>query len=197
MKIGEAQQKYRENRAVLVEQKRALVKQRNTLQEKMKTTENGKELFAQEAATLELSINAVNEKFDQNQKVLDQLGQQYAAIWNAEVTRQQSDAMSEAAEDLVKIMEVARRIAKGAKVPATDEKKLMDYSMEMYMAAKNAAMLLKLKKREEYDSLWDEDKEEKEYDPKGKAENAEASVELPDIEVGEAAPVEASAAPIE
>ena len=62
-------------------------------------------------------------------------------VWNAEVSRQQSDVMQEKSDDMAKIMEVARRIGKGAKVPASDEKKLMDYSMEVYLAAKNLAML--------------------------------------------------------
>ena len=63
-------------------------------------------------------------------------------------------AMEEYSEDMIKIMEVARRIMKGAKVPASDEKKLMEYSMELYMAAKNMAVLNENKKKEEYDSLW-------------------------------------------
>ncbi len=58
-------------------------------------------------------------------------------------------------------MEVARRIMKGAKVPASDEKKLMEYSMELYMAAKNMAVLNENKKKEEYDSLWDDEKRRK------------------------------------
>ncbi len=58
----------------------------------------------------------------------------------------------------------------------------MDYSMELYMAAKNLAMLNKMnkKKKEEYDSLWGDEEEKKEYDPEGKAENAETSVEAPE-----------------
>lgn len=83
---------------------------------------------------------------------------------------------------MAKIMEAARRIGKGAKVPASDEKKLMDYSMEMYLAAKNLAMLNEQKKREKYKSLWeDEDETQREqYDPQGRADSAETSVGLPD-----------------
>ena len=90
--------------------------------------------------------------------------------------------MEDAAVEMGKIMEVARRIGKGARVPANDEKKVMDYSMELYMAAKNLAMLNKMnkKKKEEYDSLWGDEEEKKEYDPEGKAENAETSVEAPE-----------------
>lgn len=61
-------------------------------------------------------------------------------------------------------------------------KKVMEYSMELYLAAKNLAMLNKMnrKKKEKYDSLWDDEKEKQEYDPEGKAENAETSVEAPE-----------------
>ena len=112
--------------------------------------------------------------------MLDKLAEQYAAVWNAEVAKQQRDAAQEYGEDMVKIMEVARRIAKGAKVPGTDEKKLMEYSMELYMSAKNLAMMNKQKKKEEYESLWEDEEEKTEYDPEGKAENAETSVGMPD-----------------
>lgn len=114
--------------------------------------------------------------------MLDSLAEQYAAVWNAEVARQQSDVMEDEAVNMAKVMEVARRIARGAKVPAKDEQKLMDYSMELYMAAKNMA-IINSSNKEKYDSLWDDDeeKEPQEYDPDGKAENAEVSQDLPEI----------------
>ena len=162
---------------------RELQRQQKALERKMNTTVNGKELFAEEAATLELSIYANEEKFEENRKVLDRLAEQKCAVWNAEVCRQQSDAMEEYALDMAKIMEVARRISDGGKVPASDEQKLMDYSMELYMSAKNAAMMKELEeKRKEYDSLWeDEDEEQAEYDPQGKAENSEVDIALPEV----------------
>lgn len=186
MKISEAQQIYRGNRKMLIEQRRALIRQREDLSKRTPGTEEEKKIFAEEAATLELSINEVNKKFDKNQEILDKLTEQYAAVWNAEVSRQQGDAMQDEAIELGKIMTVFRRIANGAIVPGKDEQKLMEYSMEMYMAAKNLASMKEAAKREKYDSLWEEDqKEEEEYDPQGKAENAEAGVELPDISVEE------------
>lgn len=191
MKLIEAQQAYRTQRQELIDQRRELLNRRKTLERRMNATENGRELFAEEAATLELSINANKEKFEENGKVLDSLAEQKALIWNAEVCRQQSDAMSDYAIDMAKIMEVARRISNGGRVPATDERKLMEYSMELYMSAKNMAMLKELdEKREKYDSLWgDEDEERTEYDPQGKADNSEVDIALPEgIE-----PVEAGA----
>lgn len=184
MKVGEAQKLYRAQRAAIIDRRRKLVKKKEELDKKIKTTFDSekREVYTNEAATLELSIGALNEKFDENQEVLDRLTQQYASVFNAEASKQQKDAMEDAAVEMGKIMEVARRIGKGARVPANDEKKVMDYSMELYMAAKNLAMINKMnkKKKEEYDSLWGDEEEKKEYDPEGKAENAETSVEAPE-----------------
>ena len=182
MKLVEAQQAYRAQRQALIDQRKELLNQRKSLERKMNVTVDGKELFAEEAATLELSIDANKEQFEKNQKILDQLIEREVAIWNAEASKQQADAMEEYAVDMGKIMTVARRIARGAIVPATDEQKLMDYSMELYMAVKNMAMLAEMReKREKYDSLWDdEDKDETEYDPQGKVESAEIDIALPE-----------------
>ena len=184
MKVGDAQKLFRAQRATIIDRRRTLLKKKEELDKKAETTFDleKREIYANEAATLELSIGALNEKFDENQEVLDRLTQQYVSVFNAEVSKQQKDAMEDAAVEMGKIMEVARRIGKGARVPANDEKKVMDYSMELYMAAKNLAMLNKMnkKKKEEYDSLWGDEEEKKEYDPEGKAENAETSVEAPE-----------------
>ena len=76
---------------------------------------------------------------------------------------------------MAKIMEVARRIMRGAIVPASDEKKLMEYSEEIYQTAKSVGAMVRRQKKEKYDSLWG-DEEEKEYDdPREVAENAEAA----------------------
>ena len=192
MKIPEAQKIYRANRHELIDQRKLLIKQRDELERKKRVTPNGSELFSEEAATLELSINEVNKKFDENQEILDKLGEQYAAVWNSEVAKQQADAMQKAGIDMSKIMEVARRIADGAKVPAKDEEKLMEFSMELYMAAKNMAAM-NADKDEEYDSLWEDEEEDgQEYDPKGKADNAEVSMDLPEISVPDFSSAEAS-----
>ncbi|MCM1065640.1 MAG: hypothetical protein NC420_14465 [Eubacterium sp.] len=182
MKLKEAQQAYRAQRQELISQRKELENSRKALERKMNATVDGKELFAEEAATLELSIDANKERFEENLKVLNRLAEQEAAVWNAEVCRQQSDVMSDQALDMAKIMEVARRISTGGKVPATDERKLMDYSMELYMSAKNLAMLKEMEeKRKKYDSLWaDEDEEQEEYDPQGKAEEAEVDIAMPE-----------------
>ena len=62
-------------------------------------------------------------------------------------------------KDMAKMMEIARRIANGDKVPAKDEQKLMEYNSEMYQAAKAAATLNENKKHKHYKSLFDEEEE--------------------------------------
>ncbi|MCI9436056.1 MAG: hypothetical protein HFH85_02605 [Lachnospiraceae bacterium] len=82
---------------------------------------------------------------------------------------------------MAKIMEVARRIMRGAIVPAADEKKLMEYSEEMYQTAKSIGAMVQRQKREKYDSLW-EDEEEKAYDDhREAAENGEVMYEGPHV----------------
>ncbi len=180
MKISEAQSMYRAYRQDLINQTSTLIKQRDEMREKYRLT--GSSEFSEQAAILQLSIDATKEKFDKNQEVLDSLAEQYAAVWNAEVARQQADAMEDMGEELSKLITVAQRIASGAQVPYSDEKKLMEYSPDLYQVAKSAQMLNRLEEHETYDSLWDDEEDiTQEYDPQGKAENAEAQGELPEI----------------
>lgn len=112
---------------------------------------------------------------------MNELTEQWAAKANMVSAEQQGDAMKEYVEDLGKIMEVARRIMKGGIVPATDEKKLMEFSMELYQSAKSIGAMIRNRDKEEYDSLW-EVEEEKEYeDPMEAADNTEALSEGPEI----------------
>jgi hypothetical protein len=160
----------------------ALQKQKNDLERKINTTPDGKNVYANEAAVLELSIQAVNEKQSEYQAYMEKVTEQWAAVANMESAKQQGEAMEEYAIDMGKIMEVARRLMKGAIVPPTDEKKLMDYSMEMYQAAKNMGALARQKEKEEYDSLWDDEKEPEEItDPMEVADNTEVLSDGPEI----------------
>lgn len=182
MKIGEAKVVYREQISAYQEQKRILAQRKQALEEKMKYSPEAKELFSEEAATLELTIEALNEKQSEYQDYMSRLNQQWSAHVNALVAKQQGEAMEEYNQDLMKIMEVARRLMKGAIVPATDEKKLMEYSMELYQAAKNIGALAKQKEKEEYDSLWEEEEEKAEpEDPIEAADNKEAFSSGPGI----------------
>lgn len=186
MKIGEARERYSAQLHAYQEQKSSLAARKKELEQKMKANPNGKELFAQEAASLELSYDAVTEKYNAYQNFMEQVMNIHTACFNAEASRQQGEAMAEYAVDLAKIMEVARRIAKGGTVPATDEQKLMEYSMELYMSSKNMAVLNERAEKEEYESLWGEEEDKINPDPDEVANNAEAPSDAPEIvDVGE------------
>lgn len=182
MKIWEARQTYRTQIKEYQEQYHLLSEQKKKLEKKMDMEKDGHIVYANEAASLELTLDAVKEKKDEYQEYMEKILEQWAAVANLESAKQQGEAMEEYAEDLGKIMEVARRLMKGGIVPPTDEKKLMDYSMELYQAAKNMGMLMQQKKREEYDSLW-EDEEEKEApeDPTDIADHTECGAAGPEI----------------
>ncbi len=180
MKITEARQIYNTQIKAYREQQAVLSGKKAELEKKINAVENGKTVYANEAATLELTIEAVKEKQTEYQEYMDKILEQRTATANMIIAEQQGDALEEYAEDLVKIMEVARRIMKGGIVPASDEKKLMEYSMELYQAAKNIGAMAK--EREEYDSLWEEEEEEKEYeDPMEAADNTEVFEAGPEV----------------
>lgn len=189
MKIKEAQQIYREQVRAYQEQKHTLSERLKKVQENRKIAQNDEEkaMFSKDAAVLELSIKELDDKQKEYQDYLSELTDQYGAYWNATVSGQQADAYKEYAEEMGKIMEVARRIMKGARVPQADEKKLMDFSYELYQAAKTTGEMVRRQKEqegkeeEEYDTLWG-DEEEKEYeDPQEVAENATAAADGPEL----------------
>lgn len=181
MKIDEARKLYSSQIKSYHEQQMVLAKQKKELEHKINMTPNGKSVYANEAAVLELSIKAVDEKQTEYKDYMEKLLEQWSATANMVSAEQQGDAMEEYAEDLGKIMEVARRIMKGDIVPASDEKKLMEHSMELYQAAKNIGAMVKQKEREKHDSLW-KDEEKKEYeDPMEVANNTEAFAEGPEV----------------
>ena len=182
MKIGEARQIYSAQLRSYQEQKSALAKQRKDLAQKMQAVPNGRELYEKEGVALELSYNAVCEKYDEYQNFMEKLTEMHTLYFNAEATRQQGEAMADYAVDLAKVMEVARRIANGDKVPASDEQKLMEFSMELYMSATNLAVMNENKEKTEYDSLWDDDKDAPENpDPSEVADSKEISLDAPEI----------------
>ena len=129
---------------------------------------------------LQGQIDALSGQIKKNEKVLEDLVDQEMGIFNSVASKQQADAMKEYGEEMAKCLEIARRISRGDKVPAQDEKKLMEFNMDIYKMAKNMAAINMNRKHEEWDSLWGEE-EEKEYeDPREVSENAEANVELPE-----------------
>ena len=181
MKIGEAQGIYREQVRAYQKEKESVSKQLRNLRRRMEAHPEGKAQYESEAATLELTLETLKEKQEEYHDYLSKLAEQYCAYWNAAAGEQQADAAEEYTADMVKIMEVARRIMRGAVVPAADERKLMEYSQEMYQTAKNVGAMVKRQKKEKYDSLWG-DEEKKEYDdPREAAENGEVMGEGPKL----------------
>lgn len=79
---------------------------------------------------------------------------------NMENERKRMEEAEEGSNELGKIMKIFRRIARGDKVPPKDESKLLEYSSELYQAAKNAAMLAKNDEPKRYKSVFDEDDED-------------------------------------
>ena len=92
MKVAEARSTYSAQLRSYHEQKFKLAKQRQELDEKIKTTENGSVIYANEAATLELVYNAVEEKQNEYQEYMDQLMGQWTAKFNEVASKQQADA---------------------------------------------------------------------------------------------------------
>ena len=194
MKVAEARSTYSAQLRSYHEQKFKLAKQRQELDEKIKTTENGSVIYANEAATLELVYNAVEEKQNEYQEYMDQLMGQWTAKFNEVASKQQADAAKEYGEEMGKLITVARRIMHGDIVPQSDEKKLMEFDRDLYQMAKNIGALAKMKDKKEYDSLWDEEKKEYE-DPMEVANGEEAFTSGPEIVSVE--DTMAAAAPVE
>lgn len=75
----------------------------------------------------------------------------------AEAAREAAENFGEGMEDLAKILEIARRISKGDHVPPGDEKKLMEFSSDLYQAAKASAMLHADEKHKKHKALFEEE----------------------------------------
>ncbi|MGN1314451.1 MAG: hypothetical protein ACI4VG_05470 [Lachnospiraceae bacterium] len=179
MKIEEARRLYNLQIKEYREQRAALIKQKTVLEKKMASVLDGNLIYANEAAVLELTLKTVEEKKNEYSDYMEKLMQQWTAVADRESAKQQGEAMEKYVEDMGKLMEVARRLMKGGIVPASDEKKLMEYSMELYQMAKNMGALAK--QREEYDSLWKEEKKSDYVDPIDTANNTEAFADGPPI----------------
>lgn len=187
MKVGEARLTYSAQLRAYNEQKFKLSTQREQLKEKMAHTENGAQLYAEEAATLELTYNAVDEKYKEYKTYMDQLMEQWDAKLNQVASEQQADAMEEYAADMGKILTVARRLMHGDIVPLKDEQKLMEFDSDLYQMAKNIGAMAQRMEKKKYKSLW-EDEEKKEYDdPLEEADAQEAFASGPEV-----VPVEAT-----
>lgn len=183
MKIGEAQSTYSKQIQAYNQARNELYAQKEELNRRISSTPNGAVIYQNEAAVLELQYNAVDQKRQEYQDYMNKLLEQKAAVWNSHVAEQQGDAMAEAVNEEAKVMTVARRIMKGDKVPAKDERKLMEYDYKLYSMAKNAAAMLEFQERRKvHKSLWEDEEEVKEIpDIEGMTDNTEAFADGPEI----------------
>lgn len=179
MKLGEVIPKYQAYRNQLVDEKRDIYKKWKKAQDKADFTQD--EEWKEKAVELQGLLEEKNEQFEKYSDILSQLREQWCSAANAENDRALADPETGMAATIGKIMTTVARMCAGDKVPYTDEKKVMEYSSEMYGRAKQAQMMMAAmkEKRKEYESLWD--KEGGEYDPEGVANNTEVQGELPDI----------------
>lgn len=177
MKIGEARQIYGVQLDALRERRRTLLKKQEELI-------NNQDTDPKDSKGVTLELSTLEKQIKQTQTFMDNLLAMSTGIHNAQVARQQGEAMAEYAEDVSKCMETARRISNGGKVPASDERRLMEYSFELYMSAKNAAAMNTHQSHKKYKSLWEDEEEKVQKDQPSASEvadNTEVSMELPEL----------------
>lgn len=161
------------------------------------TAQDRAKSMAEYAAEIFKTLVGEDGKLPSKQDLEAQAGQSMHNLFQeeAENAREQAEAIKETMEYLLKMLEIARRISSGGRVPGSDEQKLMEFSLELYTVAKNLA--IQAKEHKEYDSLF-EDEEEQAED--GGAEEVggatpvaavEAGGDVAVAEGGEAAPAEA------
>lgn len=193
MKIGEARKAYAAQLGFQRNQRSQLLKQQEEYKKKLEQEQKNRiaanggagvtlelsDEYLQKYAELQEQIDTLTAQIEKNEKGLDDVITMEVGIANMEVAKQQGDVMEEAAKDMAKCLEIARRISRGDKVPAQDEKKLMDFNMEIYQIAKNMAVMNK--KHKEWESLWEDEEEKQEYpDPMETAANTEMNIAMPE-----------------
>lgn len=184
MTVGEARQTYSMQLREYNMQKFSLGKQKEALDAKIKSTENGSTIYANEAATLELTYNAVSDKQKEYQDYMNQLMEQWSNKFNEVATKQSAEAEAEGFKELGKIMAVVRRMIHGDNVPRGDEKKVAEYDNDLYQMAKNGQMMAQMNKKriKNHKSLWeDEEKPEEKDDPNDVADAQEAFANGPEV----------------
>lgn len=110
-------------------------------------------------ATLEISEDGRAKQSD-SQYQKQQEDAQWVQRLAQEMYKQRTETVSKnskAFDDVAKAMEIARRIARGDIVPLKDEKKLMEFSADLYQVAKASAAVNANKKHKKYDSLYEEE----------------------------------------
>ena len=176
MKIGEASRIYSARMSKLNDK-------RNELLEQKKALEKGEiEMSDDEVASLKKALDRVDIQYEKASEFMQGFNEQKSIMQNAEASRQQSGAMAKQADEYSKCIEVARRIARGDKVPPKDEKKLLEFNSEMYQMAKNmGAMVKRSEKQKEHKSLWKDEDENNTNTPSPEevVDNMECGMAMP------------------
>ena len=157
MKISEARSAYYKQYQKFSFAAADVAKQKEEAEKNARLHPEKAEEFNKQAATLEISLEALNKQKEEYMDHHEKICEMECAYANMIVSQQQSEAMEESAAEELKILETARRIMKGDIVPPQDEEKLMKYNFKLYMAAKNMAVMAK--EHEEDDSLWEDEEE--------------------------------------
>lgn len=162
--------------------KRAYSSQMQKLETRRKTLRNA--LQAQDGGIpqafdrVELSaeLKQINTECDWLHKLMEDITATEAAIQNSETSGKQFEALTKQAKMLSKMLEIYRRIASGGRVPPQDENALMNYSQELYLAAKMEAAVKKQKDRKEYDSVLEEEESSDSKEGANHGESVEGTV---------------------
>lgn len=137
---------------------------------------NGRKfLVSDEIAALHERVNALNQL-----RVVAEAAEQ-----NAEAAKRQAKVLAEEAKAQAKALEIYRRIATGGRVPPEDEDFLRNFSPELYLAAKLAA--LTAKEHQDYDSVLDGEEEQ----PESGGESADSESDAAPVAEAVSAPSDA------
>lgn len=155
MKIRDAKQAYAAHRHEIWEKREAV--------DKVLKEQERHPLTSSAFDRLELSkeLSLLDAQYDAVDKALMGITAMETKVFGDECNRHQAETQAKMAEEQGKIMEVYRRVASGAKVPAKDLQKLMDYDIKLYIAARQSAMLARQNEKE-YDSLWEDEEKPRE-----------------------------------
>lgn len=176
MKIGEASQAYSARIKALNEQRKVLYEQKKAL-------EDGKiEMTDEEISALGKAIDRVEANRDNASKILEAINTKRMFLQNAESSKRAGEAAAKTADDYSKCLKVARRIARGDKVPPQDEQKLLEFSSVMYQMAKTMAAAAQNEKAKKHKSLWgDEDNQQPQKSVDEVVDNMESGISMSDI----------------
>ena len=175
MRIRDAKQAYAAQRHAIWEKREAVDKALKEKEQHPLTSS------AFDRVELSKELSLLDAQYDAVDKALMGITAMETKVFGDECSRHQAEIQAKMAEDLGKIMEVYRRVASGAKVPAKDLQKLMNYDMKLYVAARQAALLAQQKEKK-YDSLWkDEERPREQKTCEEVAAETEISVPHPSV----------------